>query len=294
MMTVSELLISKNIVSQQSGQSILIKCLNPAHEDNNPSMRINATTGDSHCFACGHSVNIYRHFGIQLNKVNTKVFKLLAKLDKRRNPSIELPEGNTPIIARYRDISIETLKHFEAFHNMLYFKDRICIPIRGFDNNIKCFITRDMYSNESRYLVYPKGARPSIFPIRPSITNKTLVIVEGIFDTIKAYDCGMKNVICTFGTSAALVKTTIEAIVSTANLLGCTRLVLALDNDKAGANTTEKLIEFLESRVPSIEVFNWEKLTTLLGKEVKDFGELSKEDFFSVQAVLYTNEKGGQ
>lgn len=288
MMTVSELLISKNIVSNTSGESLLIKCLNPEHEDNNPSMRINSTTGDSHCFACGYSVNIYRHFGIQLNKVNTKVFKLLAKLDKRRNPSIELPEGNTPITARYRDISIETLKHFEAFHNMLYFKDKICIPIRGFDNNIKCFITRDMYSNESRYLVYPKGARPSIFPIRPSITNKTLVIVEGIFDAIKAYDCGMKNVICTFGTSAALVKTTMEAIISTANMLGCTRVILALDNDPAGATTTEKLTEFLESRVPMVETFNWQKLVDMIGKDVKDFGELDKEDFFAVQAVLYT------
>ena len=76
MMTVSELLISKNIVSNTSGESLLIKCLNPEHEDNNPSMRINATTGDSHCFACGYSVNIYRYFGIQLNKVNTKVFTL--------------------------------------------------------------------------------------------------------------------------------------------------------------------------------------------------------------------------
>lgn len=288
MMTVEELLISKNVISQQSGQSILIKCLNPAHEDNNPSMRINATTGDSHCFACGHSVNIYRHFGIQLNKVNTKVFKLLAKLDKRRNPSIELPEGNTPITARYRDISIETLKHFEAFHNMLYFKDKICIPIRGFDNNIKCFITRDMYSNESRYLVYPKGARPVIFPARPTITNKTLVVVEGIFDAIKAYDCGMKNVICTFGTSAALVKTTMEAIISTANMLGCTRVILALDNDTPGATTTEKLTEFLESRVPMVETFNWQKLVDMIGKDIKDFGELDKDDFFAVQAVLYT------
>lgn len=288
MMTVSELLISKNIVSNTSGESLLIKCLNPEHEDNNPSMRINSTTGDSHCFACGHSVNVYRHFGVELNKVNTRVFKLLAKLDKRRNPSITMPEGNTPITARYRDISIETLKHFEAFHNMLYFKDKICIPIRGFDNNIKCFITRDMYSDESRYMIYPKGARPVIFPIRPSITNKTLVIVEGIFDAIKAYDCGMKNVICTFGTSAALVKTTMEAIVSTANLLGCTRLVLALDNDKAGRAATNNLIEFLSSRVPMVESFEWEKLSTLLEKDVKDFGELERDDFFAVQAVLYT------
>ena len=147
-----------------------------------------------------------------------------------------------------------------------------------------------MYSDESRYMIYPKGSRPVIFPVKPLISQKTLVVVEGIFDAIKAYDAGMKNVICTFGTSAALVKTTMEAIVSTANLLGCTRLVLALDNDKAGANTTEKLIEFLESRVPMVELFNWEKLVGMLGREVKDFGELNKEDFFSVQAVLYTNK----
>ncbi len=288
MMTVSALLISKNIVSNTSGESLLIKCLNPEHEDNNPSMRINSTTGEAHCFACGHSVNVYRYFGVELNKVNTRVFKLLAKLDKRRNPSITMPEGNTPIVDTYRGISIETLKHFEAFHNMLYFKDKICIPIRGFDGNIKCFITRDMYSDESRYMVYPKGARPVIFPLKPLVSQKTLVVVEGIFDVLKAYDAGMKNVICTFGTSAALVKTTMVAIISTANLLGCTRLVLALDNDKAGRAACDHLIEFLESRVPSVELFNWEKLTVLLEREVKDFGELCKEDFFSVQAVLYT------
>lgn len=288
MMTVSELLISKNIVSNTSGESLLIKCLNPEHEDNNPSMRINSTTGDSHCFACGHSVNIYRHFGIQLNKVNTKVFKLLAKLDKRRNPSIELPEGNTPIVDTYRGISIETLKHFESFHNMLYFKDKICIPIRGFDNNIKCFITRDMYSDESRYMVYPKGARPVIFPVKPLVSQKTLVVVEGIFDVLKAYDAGMKNVICTFGTSAALVPSTLEAISSTANLLGCTKLVIALDRDAPGATTSQKLAEFLESRVPSVELFNWEKLVGMLGREVKDFGELNKDDFMVVHHVLHT------
>ena len=288
MMTVSELLISKNIVSNTSGESLLIKCLNPEHPDNNPSMRINSTTGDAHCFSCGHSVNVYRHFGVELNKVNTKVFKLLAKLDKRRNPSITMPEGNTPITARYRDISIETLKHFEAFHNMLYFKDKICIPIRGFDGNIKCFITRDMYSDESRYMIYPKGSRPVIFPIRPSITNKTLVVVEGIFDVLKAYDAGMKNVICTFGTSAALVHSTMEAIVSTANLLGCTKLVIALDRDVSGATTSKKLAEILESRVPSVELFNWEKLVEMLGREVKDFGELNKDDFMVVHHVLHT------
>jgi DNA primase len=288
MMTVTELLISKNIATKESGQSILVKCLNPAHEDNNPSMRINSTTGDAHCFSCGHSVNVYRYFGIELNKVNTKVFKLLAKLDKRRNPSIELPEGNTPIVDMYRGISIETLKHFEAFHNMLYFNDKICIPIRGFDNNIKCFITRDMYSDESRYMIYPKGSRPVIFPVRPVITNNTLVIVEGIFDAIKAYDCGMKNVICTFGTSAALVHSTLEAISSTANLLGCTKLVIALDRDAPGATTSIKLAEFLESRVPNVELFNWEKLVGMLGREVKDFGELSKDDFMVVHHVLHT------
>lgn len=288
MMTVSELLISNNIVSNTSGQSLLIKCLNPEHPDNNPSMRINSTTGDAHCFSCGHSVNVYRYFGVELNKVNTRVFKLLAKLDKRRNPSITMPEGNTPIVDTYRGISIETLKHFEAFHNMLYFKDKICIPIRGFDGNIKCFITRDMYSDESRYMIYPKGARPVIFPVKPLISQKTLVVVEGIFDVLKAYDAGMKNVICTFGTSASLVPSTLEAIVSTANLLGCTKLVIALDRDAPGATTTEKLIEFLESRVPMVELFNWEKLVGMLGREVKDFGELNKDDFMVVHHVLHT------
>ena len=37
-----------------------------------------------------------------------------------------------------------------------------------------------------------------------------------------------------------------------------------------------------------VESFEWEKLSTLLEKDVKDFGELERDDFFAVQAVLYT------
>lgn len=291
MITVPELLLQHNIVFQESGQSISVRCLNPEHEDNNPSMRINSTTGDAHCFSCGHSTNVYKHFGVELNKVNTKVFRLLGKLDARRNPVIELPEGNIAITQPYRGISVETLKHFGAFTNMLYFPDKLCIPVKGFDNKTKCILTRDIYSDVSRYMIFPKGARPVVMPTRPTISNKTLIVVEGIFDMLKAYDAGMRNVICTFGTSSALVRSTMEAIASISNLLGATRVILALDNDKAGRATTDTLMAFLINLVPSVEQFDWETLESLLGKPIKDFGELEKDDFLYFQHLIHNKAK---
>ena len=49
-MRVEELLQEKNLDFKVSGRDYLVKCLNPEHEDTNPSMRIDNITGIFHCF----------------------------------------------------------------------------------------------------------------------------------------------------------------------------------------------------------------------------------------------------
>ena len=44
-MRVEELLQEKNLNFKVSGRDLLVKCLNPEHEDSNPSMRIDNITG---------------------------------------------------------------------------------------------------------------------------------------------------------------------------------------------------------------------------------------------------------
>lgn len=59
-MRVTDLLDDLGITYFYAGtKSVRIKCLNPNHDDTNPSLFIDKSTGMCHCFPCGFSGNIY-------------------------------------------------------------------------------------------------------------------------------------------------------------------------------------------------------------------------------------------
>ena len=62
-MIVDELLTAQGIEFRHSGKDYLIRCLSPDHEDRNPSLRIDKTTGIFNCLSCGYSGNLFNHFG---------------------------------------------------------------------------------------------------------------------------------------------------------------------------------------------------------------------------------------
>ena len=61
-MDVLELLNKQEVGYTPSGQDYLIKCLNPEHDDSNPSLRVDKVTGVMHCFSCGFKGNVFAHF----------------------------------------------------------------------------------------------------------------------------------------------------------------------------------------------------------------------------------------
>ena len=65
-MTVEELLVEEKIQFKVSPADFVVKCLNPEHDDTNPSMRIDKITGVYNCFSCGFKGNI---FNILINQV---------------------------------------------------------------------------------------------------------------------------------------------------------------------------------------------------------------------------------
>ena len=71
-MKVEELLQEKRIDFKISGQDYVVKCLNPEHDDNNPSMRIDSITGIFNCFSCGFKGNLFKHFGAAANFLEIK------------------------------------------------------------------------------------------------------------------------------------------------------------------------------------------------------------------------------
>ena len=79
---VLDLLNSKNIPFSISGRDYLIKCLNPDHNDSNPSFRVDRVSGIAHCFSCGYKTNIFKYFGIFTNQIPIKIAKLKEKLQE--------------------------------------------------------------------------------------------------------------------------------------------------------------------------------------------------------------------
>ena len=69
-----EILLNKQEVGYTpSGQDYLIRCLNPEHDDNNPSLRVDRVTGIMHCFSCGFSGNLFTHFGAPESPLEVRI-----------------------------------------------------------------------------------------------------------------------------------------------------------------------------------------------------------------------------
>ena len=71
-MTVEELLAEEKIPFKVSPADFIVKCLNPEHDDTNPSMRIDKVSGIFNCFACGFKGNIFQLYGEKANYMQIK------------------------------------------------------------------------------------------------------------------------------------------------------------------------------------------------------------------------------
>lgn len=283
---VANLLKEKRISFTISGHDYLIKCLNPEHEDSNPSCRVHKTTGAVHCFACGFKArSIFEYYGILSNHTFIKVAKLKEKIDQLIINSIglEIPPVAIPYTKSFKGITAATLQHFGAFYipgEGTYLKgmeDRIIFPIRDITNKIVMFLGRHTLSQASpRYLNYPSGIVIPLYP--PTISPKytSAVLVEGIFDMLNLVDKGIENTICLFGTNT-LQKDTKNKLLPY-KMQGIQKLYLMMDGDTAGREAAKKLKPLIEQEGFECEIINLEEDT--------DPGMLSQEYVDSIREYI--------
>lgn len=282
---VASLLKEKGIYYTHSGKDLLIKCLNPDHDDSNPSCRVDKTTGTTHCFACGFKTNIFKYFGILTNQSFVKVAKLKEKIKQLKvsKTGIEYPERFTPFNKVFRGISKETLKHFGAFYlpqedkNMQGMEDRIIFPIKDITNKVVMFLGRHILSNGNpRYKNFPSGVVIPLFPASLEERSSSIVLVEGMFDLLNVWDKGLKNVVCTFGTNT-LQKDTKEKLL-TYKTQGVSKVYIMFDGDEAGNKAAQTLKPLIEACEFEVEIITLEDNT--------DPGELSQEYVDSIKEYI--------
>jgi len=267
-------LLQKNQLSYTvSGRDYLIKCLNPEHEDSNPSFRVDKVSGVAHCFACGFKTNVFKFFGVFTNPVPIKIAALKEKLNdlKTANLGLELPNGHTPWTKQFRGISPATLKHFGAFYTNAVEKlqDRIVFPIQDIRQKTVVFVARHTLSQGNpRYVNYPTGVKIPVFPAHLPSGYSSMVIVEGIFDMLNLYDKGLENVVCAFGTNTLQNETKQKLLPFKAQ--GITHVYLLFDGDEAGRKAAQTLKPVIEQEGFIVEIINLPDDT--------DPGELDEED----------------
>ena len=242
-MNVQDLLAEKQIPFQAKGQDFVVRCLSPEHDDSNPSMYINQTTGLFHCFSCGFKGNLFNFYGRTVNQLQIKRETLKKKIALKMAESIGLsmPKDYSPYVGNWRNIRPETYKEFEAFlHIGDVFRDRINFPIRDISGKIVAFQGRHTAGGTPKYKFSPPGAKIPLYPLSKPQAGEVL-LVEGLFDVLNLYDKGLRNAVCCFGTNNIN-----EDKLRMLSIQGVSRVGVFFDGDDAGQKAAETIIGMCE------------------------------------------------
>jgi len=241
MSAVEDILQERKIPFRVSGKDLTIPCLNPNHEDRNPSMRIDRELGIFNCFSCGYKGNIFKFYGVEASEVGLKRERLKRKMDDIRSAGVGLamPDNTTPFLRDWRGISASTYEKFGAFYHIHSdFNGRVNFPIKDASGRIVCFQGRDETGTlPQKYMFTPSGSKPPMFPMAEPVRGK-IMLVEGIFDMLNLHDKGMTNAICIFG-----VNNFSEEKLGLLKISGVTGIDVAFDGDDAGRKGVEKVKE---------------------------------------------------
>jgi|TARA_Y100000356_G_scaffold118414_1_gene109367 DNA primase len=278
-MIAEDLLREKGIHYELSGKDAKILCLNPEHDDTNPSLRVDRITGIMHCFSCGFKGNLFTHFGAPSSPLEVRLHKLKEKVEKTRSQTvgIQLPKDRLAWKGGgFRNISEETLNIWDAFTwNVPKFEGRIIFPIRDITGKTVALIGRLINGMGSdKYYIYPSGVEMPFCPAKVKPIQNRVILVEGIFDALNLWDKGLKNTVCCFGTQQMnWVK------LSLLKMQGVSGIDIMYDGDEAGRTAAEKVKGTAEELGMSVQI------VTL--PEGTDPGGLVKDQVNRISKRLY-------
>ena len=278
-MIAEQLLQEKNIEYRLSGKDAVISCLNPEHDDTNPSMRVDKVTGIFHCFSCGYKGNLFTYFGAPSSPLEVRMHRIKEKINKVKSETvgIQLPKDRLKWKGGgFRNISEETLDIWDAFTwNVPKFEGRIIFPIRDITGKTVALIGRSIDNiGPNKYYIYPQGAEMPLCPAKVKPIQNRVILVEGIFDALNLWDKGLKNTVCTFGTQQVnWVK------LSLLKLQGVQGLDIMFDGDEAGRQAAEQVKTLAEKLELSARVV---KL-----RENIDPGNLTRSEVDRLKEKLY-------
>ena len=240
---IDNLLTDHGVDHKEKGNDYVVRCLNPEHEDHNPSMNIDMNTGRFNCLSCGYGGGIAKLLTLigaeapaQHMFLAMKVDKIREQIYKIRMQPPAIPDDAKPYEGRHRDLKKSTYTTHAAFTSIdPTWNYRICFPIY---NNYKELVFIEGRSTdtdvEPKYMRQPAGAEIN-FLYNVNCGAPALVLVEGWFDYLNMYDLGIRNVCPLFGLNFN------KFMLKEAKMRGVQTIISMLDNDPAGNNASGKI-----------------------------------------------------
>jgi len=238
----------RNIHYKITGRTINIRCVNPNHEDRNPSMHIYPETMTFYCFGCGMYGTVQKLFNIEkfsdIDPVmsNEELDKFREILNSDSVIKVTLPEGEA-IKNPIRNLPPEFLNKY-----LYYTEEGLVFPVYYYGTPVGY----TMRSFDLNKWIHSKGKTVfgyhfSNFPYPFYTKSRTIIIVEGVFDFLRLKYYGLPAVLlfgCNFTKFKArwLVRSLPE------------RVIIMLDGDEAGQVNTEKWAQYL-SHFTSVYIY---------------------------------------
>lgn len=288
MTDVEQLLQDKEIQFHPKGKDLLIVCLNPEHDDSNPSMRVDREDGQFHCFSCGYKGNVFTRFNRFRNVFNSRVKQTKETIEDLRKASwsgYPYPRDAFFVTTEFRGISPETMQKFHAFRSKEHgMEERIVFPIFDSREIIIGFQGRYEFSDaKPKYLAYPRGQSLPLYPNPQRITpiNNSIILVEGLLDALYLHSRGLTNVVAIFGTSRINYDNVID-LLTPYMLLGCDKVYLMMDGDKAGRKANNNIEKCIKHKTDLL-------VEQLAMEDDTDPAELSDEQIDILRKYLLNN-----
>lgn len=284
------------------------KIICPFHEDINPSMIVDLNEGNFFCFGCqrsGKAFDFFKFLNPKMDELDCLHSYFKALKSKGLN-NVKLRKEKSKKLKRkdFKQLYIEAKQYYTGLSKTDWHKksdEKDYLVKRGLnpdtliehgakininenypvifpiiDNwKFKGWVCRttDHEVEKKRKYLYNKGFRRAN-TVAGIYQSKTIVLVEGYIDFLKARQLGIKNVAAILGWKIS------ENQIEKLKLAGVKNIVSALDNDEYGDKGTTYLRKYFN-------VIRFE-----YPKGCKDFGDLDKKQFIKVRRKTKRKIKG--
>lgn len=281
---IQDYLIKKGISPNKS-----FNCLNPEHEDKNPSMSLNKKYQNVHCFACGVTYDIFDLIGFDYNIINfqDKYIKACELFGySNENNHITNNEDKTNIILELyskrdtlsdylsnRGISNNLIENYKIFEksNRLYF------PIYS-DNKCTGWTSRSIVDSDKHRYINSQGIMGiwNSDYIKSDGNNTKIFVTEGIIDALSIEEHGQNALAVCGASNGRKFLSLCEKFINTAktwNIVLCgdpddsgKKMVQILYNGltKLGINVSKMDLEPCDGDINDLHINNPDKLKQLM------------------------------